>query len=280
MARNCTIENIGEHGLHIIITTVLVIVAVIISYLLNGLFVKDKNDYKRNVFLYAIAFANLGYVGDPLALAMFGEVGLSYYKLACLPFQMVIYVWGISILVPKKEGTSKLSSLKNALTPPTIAMFLGVVVGVLGFGDVLLQSGDSLNFIGSTLNSLGNCMGPVAMLIAGCTVANYEIKPMLTNKKVYLATAFRLVILPAVLIPMVYGLKTLLNACFELNISNLIVHLSFIAVGGPLGLNTVVFPEAYGGDSKTGASMAMVSHTLCVITIPLMYALVALLFPL
>ena len=46
----------------------------------------------------------------------------------------------------------------------------------------------------------------------------------------------------------------------------------------PLGLNTVVFPEAYGGNPETGASMALISHTLCIVSIPLMYALMTLLF--
>ena len=39
----------------------------------------------------------------------------------------------------------------------------------------------------------------------------------------------------------------------------------------PCGLNTIVYPATYGGDTKTGASMACISHTLSVITIPLMY---------
>lgn len=279
MARNCTIANIGEHGINIIIFTILVAVCVALSYALNGLFVKDKKNYDRGVFLYALAFANIGYVGDPLVLAMFGDVGLSFYKLACLPLTIIIYVWGISVLVPKKENTSKFSSLKNLLNVPTVALVVGIVVGLLGGGEFILGKEGDLNFIGSTLNSLKNCMGPVAMLIAGCTVANYKIKPMLTNKKVYLATALRLIVIPALLVPMVFGIKALMNVCFDLALSNFIVHLSFIALGCPLGLNTVVFPEAYGGDPKTGAGMAMISHTLCVVTIPLLYALVAILFP-
>ena len=51
--------------------------------------------------------------------------------------------------------------------------------------------------------------------------------------------------------------------------------MTLFAFGTPLGLNTVVFPAAYGGDTSTGASMAMISHTLCVITIPIMYAIVS-----
>ena len=52
-----------------------------------------------------------------------------------------------------------------------------------------------------------------------------------------------------------------------------IMILSLIAFATPLGLNTIVYPAAYGGDTKPGASMAMVSHILSVITIPVMYLL-------
>ena len=49
--------------------------------------------------------------------------------------------------------------------------------------------------------------------------------------------------------------------------------LALICFATPLGLNTIVYPAAYGGETKTGASMAMISHTLSVVTIPLMYLL-------
>lgn len=281
MARNCTIKNIGEHGLNIAMFTILVCVSLALSYILVRLFDKDKKSYERGVFLYALTIANISYVGDPLVLAMFGDVALSYYKLACLPFYIVIFVWGISILVPKnEESSSKFNALKNLLNTPTIALFLGIIVGLLGLGDGLLGKTDNLNFVGSTLNSLKNCMGPVAMLVAGCTVANYNIKHMLTNKKVYIATFFRLIFIPALLVPMMFGLKILASNLLNVTINNFVVHLSFIVLGCPLGLNTIVFPEAYGGDARTGAGMTMISHTLCVITIPLLYALVSLVFPL
>jgi predicted permease len=56
-----------------------------------------------------------------------------------------------------------------------------------------------------------------------------------------------------------------------IGISDEIMTLALIAFATPLGLNTIVYPAAYGGDTKTGASMATISHTLSVITIPLMY---------
>ena len=45
------------------------------------------------------------------------------------------------------------------------------------------------------------------------------------------------------------------------------------SVGWAILIAVVVFPAAYGGDPSTGASMALISHTLSVLTIPVMYAL-------
>ena len=77
----------------------------------------------------------------------------------------------------------------------------------------------------------------------------------------YVASLLRLVVIPAA---MMLVLKLL-------GINDEIMTFALIAFATPLGLNTIVYPAAYGGDTKTGASMAMISHTLSVVTIPLMY---------
>ena len=94
-------------------------------------------------------------------------------------------------------------------------------------------------------------------------IGSYSLKSLLTNKKVYIATFLRLFVIPAffiVLLKLLGADSTVLTMCL-------------FGFATPLGLNTVVFPAAYGGDTAPGAAMAMVSHTLCVITIPIMYTL-------
>lgn len=228
------------------------------------MFVKE-NTPERGVYRYALAFANSGYIGDPIVLAMFGEAVLAYYKLFCLPLSIVIYTWGISVLTP--QGSGKGAGFKRLLNAPTIAMLLGILMGLSGLGTHMPT------FLVSALDSLKACMGPTAMLLAGVTIARFDFFGMLKMKKVYFATALRLVFIPAVLIAVLFGVKTLANSLFGLSIDNNVLFLCFFATAAPLGLNTVVFPEAYGGNPETGASMALISHTLCVISIPLMYAL-------
>ena len=281
-ARHFNVTTITLHATNIIVSIVGLAFSITIAILLSRLFIKEKC-YKRGVYQYALAFANSGYMGDPLVEAIFGSEVLSYYKIACLPNSIAIYTWGISILVP--SGQDKKSTLKKLFNAPLISMLIGMIVGlitgaIVGDAAVGTTPYDMLipEFIVDTLDSLKACMGPSAMLVAGITIANYDFGNMFKKKKVYIATALRLVILPAVILGSLFGLKELFNLITGLGIDNTSIILLFFALAAPLGLNTIIFPEAYNGDPEEGASMAMISHTLCVITIPLMYTLLITLF--
>ena len=115
----------------------------------------------------------------------------------------------------------------------------------------------------SAIDSLKVCMGPLAMVLTGFVIGGYQFKKLLTDPKVYVVSLLRLTLLPALVVAFLY----LCGA------STYVMTLAFFAFGTPLGLNTVVFPAAFGGETKTGASMAMISMVLGVFTLPVMFAL-------
>ena len=269
MIRYCTLDNLSTNITNVLMATLVVLLALAIAIPLSRVFVKEKG-CERGVYSYALAFGNCGYIGDPVVLALFGDSILAYYKIFCLPLQLVIYTWGISVMIPQEKAGG--STLRRLLNAPTVAMLLGIVLGLSGLGGYLPA------FATSALDSLKACMGPVAMLLAGATVARYDLVGMLKNKKVYIATALRLVFIPAFLIAVLFGVGALLDFCPGISIGRDHLYLCFFAMAAPLGLNTVVFPEAYGGNPETGASMALISHTLCIISIPLLYALMTTVF--
>lgn len=269
MASNFTVDTLSTHGINLTLSIFGVAVALIIAIPLSKVFVKE-NSPERGIYAYALAFANNGYMGDPLVLMILGEQAFAFYKLFTLPINTVIYSWGMAQLVPK--NAQKGSFLKNLINAPLVAMLAGMAFGITGLGAYLPE------FFRNSLDTLKVCMGPGAMLVAGFTIANYPIKDMLTKGKVYVATLLRLTLIPAVVIGAVFLAKTALASILGITISNNPLYLLFFASASAIGLNTVVFPEAYGGDPKTGASMAMISHTLAVLTIPIMYALLTYLF--
>ena len=273
--RYCTIDTIATNATNMIFAIFCVALSLAIAIPLSKLFVRE-DCYERGVYQYALAFANLGYMGDPLVQALFGDAVLALYKLFTLPLTVVIYTWGINVLTPKEYKRG--NPIKSIFNFPMICMLIGMVIGLCGLGGVGGFMDSKLPFFMNTLDTLKACMGPVAMLLVGFKVASYDLGAMLKNKKIYIATLLRLVVLPAIIVAFIFGVKELGNLIFNLDINNNVLFLVFFAVATPLGMNTVVFPEAYGGDPKTGAAMAMISHTLCVITIPLMFALMSAIF--
>ncbi len=257
----CTVKTFAENANLLLYGLVLAAVAIGIAYLLAPLFVRKKfgnaeADYQRNIYRYAMTFGNFGFLGNFLVLGVWGAAVFYQYSLFSLPFSILCNSWGLYVLIPKDRNVSLWQNLKKGLfAPPIIASVAGIALGLIGVGRFIPD------FLISALDNSGACQGPVAMVLAGFVVGGYHLKELLKNGKVYIATLLRLIVIPAAV---VLALKAI-------GASDLIQTLALIVFATPLGLNTIVYPAAYGGDTKTGASMAMISHVLSVITIPLMY---------
>lgn len=264
----CKIETFKENYTLILYGGIIIICAVSLSYPLSRFFVKDsnissENAYKRNIYKYALVFGNYGFMGNFIILGVFGEEFLYKYILFTFFVGIMCTGWGIYILVPKNCNESKWNNLKNGLfNPPIIALIIGMLFGLLNLKQYIPE------FLLDALDNSAMCQGAVAMILAGFIIGGYNFKDLITDKKVYVATIFRLIIIPSVIMVIMKFLGT----------SSEIMILALIAFGTPLGLNTIVYPAAYGGETKIGASMALVSHIFSVITLPLMYLIFLVLF--
>ena len=254
-SKYCTVESIRENANVVLYSLIAIAIALIIAIPLSKCF--EKNDInKRNIYKYALVFANHGFMGNAIVpLVLGGQNHLYTYLLFTLPLNFLTYAWGVVILTPKELRSGNV--FKNLLNAPMLGMLAGMIVGLTGMQRYMPQ------FVTTTAETLQSCMGPVAMILTGFVIGNYEFKGLISNLKVYIATFLRLILLPTVI----------LTILLLIGASKYTITLALFAYATPLGLNTVVFPAVYGGDTKTGASMAMISHILCVLTIPLMYGL-------
>lgn len=252
----CTVASIKEQYTLILYCVLALAIAIAIGVPLSKAFSKD-DAYKRNIYTYALTFGNFGFMGNAIVLAMFGDEMLYKYLLFTLPLNVAVYTWGTMILIPRGEG--KQNPLKNLMNPIFISIIVGAVLGLTGVAQYVPA------FITTTIGNSAACMGTLAMILTGFVIGGYDIKELLKNKRVYLAAFLRLFILPMLFL----AIAKLLGA------DKIALTCMLFAYATPLGMNTVIFPAAYGGDTRTGASMAMISHTVCVVTIPLMYAMLS-----
>lgn len=254
----CTVQSFKENYVLIFYGLAVVLCAIAVSYPLSRLFFKksEANSYQRNIYKYALTFGNYGFVGNFIILGVWGTD--FFYKYSLFVFLVGVFCsgWGMYILIPKDRGASLLQNLKKGLIqPPLIALLVGMSIGLLNLRPYIPE------FIITALDNAGKCQGPVAMVLAGVVIGGYNFKKLVTNTKVYVATLLRLIVIPACIMLVLKAFGT----------SKEIMTLALVAFAAPLGLNTIVYPAAFGGETQTGASMAMISSTLSVITIPLMY---------
>ncbi len=247
----CNLENFMVKWNYMLYGLAIMAVSLIIGIFLAKLFAKDN--YLRKIYTYSFAVANFSFMGNAVVLGIFGEEALFDYMIFTLPLNLYVYSIGTASLIPSDKG--KRISVKAFVNPIFIALILGAVLSLLS---IPLPA-----FLTSAVTSAGACMSPLAMILTGFVVGGYSIKTLASNKKVYLASAIRLIILPTLFMLALIALKA----------DKAIIQAALCATAMPLGLNTVVFPAAYGGDTTPGASMALISHLLAIVTIPIMFAI-------
>ncbi len=263
MLTRCTVSSLKSNAKYMLYGLAITLAAMLAAYPISKLFVKDvsekkEKDYQRNIFKYALTFGNFGFMGNFIVLGIWRQDGLFKYLMFTFFPTVICNSWGLYILTPKEHNTAGVKAmLKRIFTPSVIAIILGIGCGILDLQKYFPE------FIISALSNASACMGPVAMLLSGIAIGKYKFKELISVKRIYAVTALRLIFIPAVILLILKVIGTEAE----------IVTLALIAFAAPLGLNTVVFPAAYGGNVKIGASMAFVSHLLSVITVPVMYYL-------
>ena len=233
-----------------VICIVMIVVAVLVAKCCS------KDQYIRNIYSYGLAFSNFGFMGNAVVSVVFPELFLDYL-IFTMPLWTMIYMWGVPcLLIPRREEKQTIGiRLKSFANPMFVALIVGMVIGLSG---VQLPS-----FLTTVISVTGNCMSPVAMLLTGVTVANMDMKKVLSIKSIYVVTFVRLLLFPLVFI----GISKFLP------MSQTIMVCTICSLAMPTGLTSIVVPSAYGKDTSVAAGTALVSHLLSCITIPVIFYL-------
>lgn len=247
---NFTIERIVATWKLLAISSVIVCLAIPFAILVSKLVTKDK--YIQKIYTYGLSFSNFGFMGNAVVSSLFPDIFFEYL-IFTLPLWIVIYLWGVpKLLVADAEKKQTLrESMKSFANPMFIALLIGMIIGLL---HIPLP-----RWIVSIIDVSGDCMSPIAMILTGITVSSIPLRKTFTDIKIYLVSIVRLLVIPLIFI--------MVASFFDISQTLYICGLCSLAM--PLGLNTVVIPSAYGKDTSVAAGMAVISHLLSVITIPL-----------
>ena len=252
---NFTVERIRSAWKLLAISFIIACIVIPLAILISKIVTKDK--YIQKIYTYGLSFSNFGFMGNAVVSSLFPNIFFEYL-IFTLPLWILIYLWGVPKLLiadAEKKQTFR-DSMKSFVNPMFIAMLIGMVLGLL---KVNLPS-----WTLSLIDVSGSCMSPIAMILTGIVVSSISLKKTFSDAKIYVVSIVRLVVIPLVFMAVA--------SFFKMSEATYICALCSLTM--PLGLNTIVIPSALGKDTTIAAGMAIISHLLSCITIPLIFSLI------
>ena len=200
---------------------------------------------QKGVWRHALLFPNMAFIGYPVVEALFGGGALFYATLLCLPYNILTYSIGPAML-----GGDTRFNVKDMMTPTMIASIISLILALTGL-PVPALIGDAFSFVGGMTS-------PFSLLILGSVLAGMHAKEIFGNKKLWIFSVIRLIILPLLL----------LIVLRQMSLDSVVLGVAVIEMAMPVAVNGVMLCMEYDGDVDMMAQAIFVTTILSMVTIP------------
>jgi predicted permease len=221
------------------------IVGIVIS---NVIIRRKKNRTDLSIERFAAIYSNCGFIGIPMAGGLFGSEGVFYITAYMTIFNLLVWTHGVVIMT----GKADIKSIGKAMLSPTI---IATVVGFLMFITRLMLP----NVLLETLTYIGNMNTPLAMLVAGVTIAQTDVRKLLVKPRIYYISFVKLLLIPIVML--------FIFRLFEM--PNVVLLTSVLAAACPTAVTVNLFAIRYEKNFLYASEVFAISTMASMITIPL-----------
>lgn len=209
---------------------------------------------RRGVWAFICAYSNSGFMGFPIALALFGTEGLALSVMLNVSFNITLYTLGAMELIRdnpnhESEGLDVKSIIFSNIN---IATALSLI---FYFGRINVPSAVIV-----PLKYLSDVTTPISMVIIGMALAHSKASSLFTDIHAWTASAFRLVIYPVIM--------CMILRYFPLSDNRLVAAILILINAMPGASVTAVLSEMYGADVDFAARIMFIQNLACMVTIP------------
>ena len=249
-ASNFTVEKLAENRLLVLFS--------VISFLLifgGGTFIGrhlSQDHYTQNLCVFSINVTNISYTGVPLVLALYGEEMVMKLLVFAIPISIYGSTIGNGLLLDLKGA-----SAKNLLQPYFLSILAGIILG--------LTQIPIPGLIMEVLDGCSACMMPIAMLLTGCIMADFDLFHILDDWRVFAVSLIRMIAVPLLVL--------LIGSLIHLPKELMIILAAVYAM--PVGANAVIVPTSAGKDCSLATGVTFITNLIGLLTIPIFFMLFA-----
>ena len=212
-------------------------------------------DGRRGMWCFCATFCNSGFMGFPVALALFGEEGLALTVILSIPFNLMMYSIGAKMVcmdLPRDGSAQAISWGKVIFSVINLSLMVGLF---FYFTQIQLPQA-----VRGPLDYLAGVTTPLSMMITGMNLSQGKAGDIFRDRDILTAAGTRLLILPV----LAWGLMRLVPG-----LSSLVLGAALLNFSMPSPAAAALLGEQYGGDTQTAVRAVFVSSLLCIVTIPL-----------
>ncbi len=222
---------------------------VIVSFLLPKERATDK---------YAVLFANVGFMGTPLAFAVGGKEAVFFISGFVVANQIMQWTYGLYLIAQDKTVINWRSILVN---PAMIATVIGLFLFIQPFKLPLVAR--------DAIDAFADLNTPLSTIVLGSYFYKVKFKEVFLYWPAYY-TAFLRLFVTALISILTIWLLPIHSDPVKLALS--------IAVISPAALNTALLSQVYGGEYEYGSRLVLLTTVLSLLTIPLNMTVASLLY--
>lgn len=269
------VHNIGglDMSHEVIISFVITFAVSLACFYLYGLIcwgyakLRKFPQQESNILEFSMAAPNDGFMGFPVALLFFGEMGMLLMLAHNAAMNFFTFTYGITLLRrnydERRRATPKKflkAALKLLMNPNILALILGFIISLLG--GIIPEAVDDY------LLYLGNISTPMAMIFIGSSLVGYNFKDIIKSRVIIEASAVKLILLPVLTVAMVYFLP----------VSGLIKAIVVLGTSFPAAATVSMLAEQEGLEPGAASKTLFLSTVASIATVPAAVNLISMLF--
>lgn len=218
----------------------------------------NRRSKNRETDTLAAIYPNCGFFGIPIINGLYGTEGVFYLSIFISVFNIMFWTHGV--LTYDNSRLTKKSILRLVKSPTLIAIVIGMAlfVGGISIPDPFYSAIDYI----SKMNT------PIAMIVAGVSIAQLNLPEDLKNLGIYKIVFQRLLFLPALLLPVFWLIP----------MPPMIKTIVIIAAACPVATTSTILAIEKNRSPQLMTQYFSVSTMLALFTIPIFQFLAGLIF--
>jgi predicted permease len=169
-----------------------IVTSAVTTFISDRIFsLKDQQD--RNVLASAMTGCNSGFMGLPVASAVFGDLVFYYLVIQTIVNNTYLFVLSL-VQLHHRESESSSKSLREILKPLANPTSAATVVSI-----AMLFTGLHLpEYVMGIVEPLGDITIPLSMILVGIQLGGSDFKRLLSDKDLLITATVKLIVMPVI----------------------------------------------------------------------------------